>query len=184
VIKGVRKMNEPKLFPKVVLTIVILLLLSGCATTLEESSTVQPTEIPTPTVQPTKTQIPTFEVMFDGNECTDTLPAQLPKGYYSIVFTNNSDIKGEAWLVYLEDGKTFQDLLDMQSEPGEWDPKPSWAYYAGRGSVKSEESNGKEVVFTKWSLDIAAEYIIFCYIPSPQMIYYAGPVMVVESSSE
>jgi hypothetical protein len=49
----------------------------------------------------------------------------LPLGDYAFTIIDESDWKGELWLINLNEGKTLQDMLDLQSEPGEWYEKPS-----------------------------------------------------------
>ena len=148
---------------------VTLIVLAGCG----------PSPTPTPTATPTP-----IVVTFDGNDCTVTGPTELPAGEHTFIFIDRSDMRGELWLVYLEDGKTLQDCLDLQSEPGEWYPKPPWVFYDSRVSIESQESNGRRVDSSTWKLDRVGEHTILCYVPSPQMLWFAAPLMVVETPSE
>jgi hypothetical protein len=171
--KGVIKMNEQKLSQQVIWTILMMLLLVGCGS---------PAAAPTPTSEPLPAA--DYEVTFDGNGCTVTGPAELPAGEYTFNFIDQSDTRGELWLVYLEEGKTFQDHLDLQSEPGEWYPKPSWVSYDFRVSMEYHKSNGISVVTYTWRLNKVGEHTILCYMPSPEKLWFVVPLMIVENPSE
>ncbi len=166
-------MNEQKLSQQVTLAILIMLLVVGCGTPAA-----------TPTSEPLPETVAEFEVTFDGNDCTVTGPTELPAGEHTFIFIDRSDMRGELWLIYLEDGKTIQDHLDLQSEPGEWYPKPSWVHYDSRVSSESEELEGRRVDSSTWKLDRVGEHTILCYVASPQKLWFVAPLIVVEAPSE
>ena len=152
-----------------------------------------PTNTPTPS-PPTVTSTPTdeplpeaeFEVVFDGKDCTVDGPTELPAGEHTFDFIDTSYFRGEVYLIYLQEGKTFQDNLDLQNEPGHWYPKPAWAYYDSRlDSSKRPESNGRRVTLTTWNLDRVGEHTIICYVGgSSQKLWFAAPLMITETPSE
>jgi hypothetical protein len=125
-----------------------------------------------------------FEVTFDGKTCTVSGPTELPVGEVTTKFIDLSDLGGELWLVYLKEGKTFQDHLDLQSEPGEWYPKPPWVSYDSRVTGESQESKGKRVDTETWKLDRVGEHTFLCYVPSPSMLWFAAPLMIVETPTK
>ena len=125
-----------------------------------------------------------IEVTFDGNDCTVTGPSELPPGEHTFTFVDQSEWEGELWLVYLDEGKSFQDNLDMQSEPGEWHPKQSWAHYDSVVSRESRETDGERIDTETWSLNRVGEHTILCYVDDPRLLWFAAPLMIVESSSE
>ena len=168
-------MKHIKYFQQVIWEILIMLLLVGCSST----------RAVTHTSEPLPETVAEFEVTFDGNDCTVTGPAELPAGDHTFIFIDRSDMRGELWLVYLEDGKTTQDQLDMQSEPGEWYPKPSWVYYDSKVSFESEELEGRRVDSSTWRLDRVGEHTILCYVAaSPQKLWFVAPIIVIEAPSE
>jgi hypothetical protein len=182
----------------VLLLIVLGLFLLGCSSgpTDEEvaalvTNTPIPTNTPTPS-PPTVTSTPTdeplpnaaFEVVFDGKDCTVDGPTELPAGVHAFKFIDTSDFIGEVYLIYLQEGKTFQDNIDLQNEPGDWYPKPEWAYYDARYSSKRLESNGSKVTLSTWKLDRVGEHTILCYVPRPQKLWFAAPLMIIETPSE
>ena len=177
-------MSRQKLSQQVMWTILITLLLVGCGAPAATPTPIPPTETSKPTSEPLPETVTEFEVTFDGNDCTVTGPTELPAGEHTFIFIDQSDMRGELWLVYLEDGKTFQDHFDLQSEPGEWYPKPSWVIYDTRVSFEFQESNGRRVDSSTWKLDKVGEHTIVCYVSSPQMIWFAAPFMVVETPSD
>jgi len=143
------------------------------------------TPVPTDTPIPTNTPTPEFEVMFDGKDCTVDGPAELPAGKHSFIFIDTSDFIGEVYLLYLQEGKTFQDHLDLQNEPGDWYPKQAWAYYDHQFSSEQLESNGRTVTLSTWNLEPVGEHTILCYVGgSSQQLWFAAPLMIIETPSE
>ena len=155
-------MNERKLFQQVMWIILVTLLLAGCSSTPE----------------------PVIEVTFYGDGCTVTGPSELPPGEHTFTFIDKSEWKGELYVVYLDPGKTTQDHLDLQSEPGEWKPKPSWIHYNISVSRESQELDDKKVITETWRLDRVGEHNILCYVESPRYLWIAAPLMIVENISE
>ncbi len=185
-----------------VFLLVALLLVTACATTqpAPTSTPLPPTEppptpLPEPTnlppPEPTETPLspPLFEVFFDGTDCTVEGPTELPPGDYAFTFIDESEWKGELWLINLDEDKTFQDNLDLQSEPGEWYAKPSWAHYDVQVSSQydlpeDEASEGRRVHTSAWRLNKVAEHTIFCYVPSPVKLWFAAPIWIVETPTD
>jgi hypothetical protein len=186
-------MNLHKFSQQVMGAMLVGLLLVGCGAPAATPTPIPPTDTPTlvppadtptPTSDPLPEIIAEFEVTFDGNGCTVTGPTELPAGEHTFVFIDRSDImRGELWLVNLDDGKTFQDHLDGQSEPGEWYQKPSWAHY-DFGFTKSEYLEDRRVDTSTWKLDKVGEHTSYCYVNSPPKLWVAAPIIVVEALSE
>ncbi len=69
-----------------------------------------------------------LEVAFDGSVCTTIGPAVVPTGVHSFLL---KDLTGEGLAdvrtMAVSEGYTYEDLLDLQSEPGEYVPLPEWA---------------------------------------------------------
>lgn len=82
----------------------------------------------------------------------------------------------ELWAILLLDGKTFQDLLDMQSEPGEYVPKPSWAVHPRKSGTGGDS---KEGVLSTYYLDMEAEYVLAVGSYGPFSLWYCAPPMLV-----
>ena len=154
-------MNEKILFQYGTWIILIALLLTGC-----------------------NTNKPKFEVTNDGKGCTVSGPTELPPGEHTFTFIDKSEWKGELYLSYLESGKTFQDNLELQSEPGEWYPKPPWVQYDIDISHKSQELDEKRVDTDIWRLDKVGEHTILCYVDDPRHLWFAAPIMIVEENNE
>jgi hypothetical protein len=95
------------------------------ATTTASSTTATPTTAPPSTASAADYII---ELTFDGSVCTTIGPAVVPTGVHSFVVR---DLTGESpadmRTMAITDGHTYQDLLDLQSEPGEYVPLPEWA---------------------------------------------------------
>jgi hypothetical protein len=102
--KGWSKMSLQRHLQQVMWVVLIALLFAGCGA---------PAATPTPVPQ-----TPTFVVTFDGKECTVSGPAELLTGEYLIAYKNRSRRAIGLWVERLRDDHTFQDLLDLQSEPG------------------------------------------------------------------
>lgn len=69
-----------------------------------------------------------FEVVFDGVECEVNGPTEVAAGAYPFVITDVSGMEGtdvRTWV--LEDGYTYDDVLALQSAPGEYIRLADWA---------------------------------------------------------
>lgn len=62
----------------------------------------------------------TPEVTFDGKGCTYSGPTELVTGDHSFVYKDSNDQEQVVWASRIPDGYTYQDELDLQSEPGEF----------------------------------------------------------------
>ena len=147
------------------LTLVVLLLAS-CGNTADDSAdtTLAPTTTtlpPTTTAAPATTEpVPSsteaagafFVVMFDGTECTTEGPTVVAAGDYPFVLTDLSDMTGaDVRTQVLDDGYTYQDMLDFQGGAGEYFSPPEWAKFALNGFAPveremAENQTGKTIV--------------------------------------
>ena len=155
----------------------ILTFITGCATAKQETPTSEPTVIPANTsIHPTPTTEPieiTFEVTFDGNGCTVSGPTEVPTGDYSFLLNNVSGRKVLLGVTQLLDGHTFQDLVDLQAEPGDnfaieyWMSEP---FYFTRDHIT-------------WtvSLDEAGEHGILISVYNHVGIWLCIPFQVIET---
>ncbi len=125
----------------------------------------------------TPTPSPPIEVFFYGNECTVSGPTEIPKGDHPIVLNDQSDMNVILLVGKLTDGKTFQDLLDLQSEPGESFPKPSWVVYAQKYSSPDSE-------YWIYELDEPGEYALYVWGSSPEILWFCAPRHVMEAPIE
>ena len=160
-------MNHQLLSRQMMWTIFIVLLLIGCGA---------PAAIPTSEVLPET--IVEFEVMFDGNDCIVTGPAEVPAGEHTFIFIDQSDMGGELYVSNLNDGKTFHNLVDMQGEPGRYFPKPEWTHYDSRISRETEKLEGRRVDTSTYNLDVVGEHVIYCGTYQPQGLWFGAPLFV------
>ena len=147
---------------KTLISIFFVFLLTACTQTTEIPTT-EPIEI-------------TFEVTFDGNGCTVSGPTEVPTGDYSFLLNNTSDRRVKLVVGQLLDGHTFQDLVDLQTEPGDtfgiepWMSKPF--YYT------------KDHKIYTVSLDEAGEHVISISVYKHLGIWLCVPFQVIETPSE
>ena len=176
-------MKKIKFICKLFLYIFLILsMVTACAKSVPDVPT--PSE-PTTASQPTTEPTIMFEITFDGTGCISEGPTEVLPGEYGFKFIDKSDVRGELWLLYLDEGKTLQDELDMQTEPGEWYAKPSWVHYGSKISGISEETDEGKVEISVWDLKwVPKEYTIMCYVDSPRNMWFVAPVFVVETLSE
>jgi hypothetical protein len=136
---------------------------------------------PSPTLEPTNTNTPepieiTFEVTFDGKGCTVSGPTEVPIGDYSFLLNNTSDSRVKLVVGQLLDGHSFQDLVDLQTEPGDnfmiepWMSKPF--YY----------TKDHRIYFV--SLDEAGEHVISISVYNHVGIWLCIPFQVIETSAK
>ena len=83
-----------------------------------------------------------IEVIFGGKDCVISGPTEFPLGKVTTRFIDQADLNADWWLVNMDEGKTFKDHLDLQSEPGKWYPKPDWVHYDSWIANESHESDG------------------------------------------
>jgi len=143
------------------------------------TKTLKPTNTNTPKLTntdlpPTSThQTIDFEVTFDGNGCTVSGPTEVPIGDYSFFLNNTSDSRVKLIVTQLLDGHTYQDLVDLQTEPGDtfgieyWMSKPF--YYT------------KDHKIYIVSLDEAGEHGIGISVYNHVGIWLCVPFQVIES---
>jgi len=143
-----------------------MLLVTACTTTQPAPTD---TSVP-PTQTPKQDVIELGELTFDGNECTVSGPSEVPTGKYSIVFNDTSEQPGiQVNLLGLLEDKTIQDLIDIQSEPGEWYPKPSWAFYG----LSLNYPLDKEWVLV---IDEEGEYVIYLWADSSEFLWFCKQI--------
>jgi hypothetical protein len=124
-----------------------------------------------------------FEVRFDGIECTVSGPDEVPTGDHRFVLYDQTGQSVETLLVgRLVQGKTFQDLLDKQSEPGEWIRHPSWVKAAVLAGEHGEEADGGQV--WPYFLKNGGEHYIILRNLTSHNHWLCSSFQVVESSSE
>lgn len=151
-------MNRQKLSMQVMWAILLTLMLVGCG-----ASAATPTQ--------------EIEVTFNGNECTVSGPSEIPIGERPIILNDLSDMNMRLFVSRLIDGKTFQDLLDLQSEPGELYPAPSWVVDAQKYSASDSEDS-------IYVLDEPGEYALYVYSLSPEILWLCAPRQVIEAPIE
>jgi len=159
---------------KVVYWIGLIGLLAGCTGANDQVSKPTHTSMP-----PTLTPRP-FIITFDGNECTLSGPTEVPLGEYPFILNNLSDIKITYYHGrYLLGEKTFQDINDLQNEPGEQFAIPNWAVF-----VPYYYSPDDEVYIFK--LETAGEHFIYLhYCHDPDYLWLCSPpIQVIEAPSK
>ena len=174
-------MSRQKLSQQVMWAILVTLLLVGCGAPAATPTPIPPTATLTP-VPPTATltPVPPIEVTFDGTECTVSGPTELPTGDHKFVLKDLSEQNQVLYVSLLLDGKTYQDLLDLQSEPGEYYPKPRWSVHTTGGMRRNAKG---ENVYT-FSLDIEGEHAIYLGSAFPHSLWFCAPLKVIEAPSE
>ena len=124
----------------------------------------------------------TPEVIFDEDGCTYSGPSELTTGDHSFVFKDLSDQNQELWSGQITGGHTYQDLLDLQSEPGEYIPKPNWLYHPRLLSQEMDESVGAEVY--TWRFVMEGDYELTAGTYSPPSVWICGSFQVVAAPDE
>jgi hypothetical protein len=148
----------------------IVWILVGC-----NASPPSPTALPSPTPV-----IEAGEVIFDGTDCTVTVPNELPTGWYSISFTNLTEDEFDLVVGRFEEGKTYQNLLDAQSEPGEYVPEENFYDWPRQPSSAKLEPDGSKV--HTFNLSIEGEHFIYAWSweteTTPHRMFLCAPFWV------
>ena len=123
-----------------------------------------------------------YEVTFDGVGCTYSGPTELPAGDHSFVFRDLSDQKQQLWSGRILDDHTYQDLLDLQNEPGEFIPQPLWIVHPPQINKEWYESVGAEVY--TWSFVEEGEHELSAGTFSPLSVWFCDSFHIVEAPDE
>ena len=143
-----------------------------------------PTPPPTPTEQPFTDIVTDFEILFTGEDCIVTGPDMVESGDYTFKFIDKSGIHGYLQIFHLTEGKTYQDILDPQSEPGELYPKPRWVHDGTQIESDSQVVRDYSIDIETWRLDEVGIHVISCYLGLPHKCWFAAPVNVQEKLSD
>ncbi len=126
---------------KILFLLIVLLLVTACATTQPEptSTQIHPTNTSIPptltSIPPTDTPEPSsceevegicLELSFDGESCTYEGPTDLKTGPVTLLFLNESETTAYAGLVKLTGDKTIQDLIEYNGEEPSTKHAPFW----------------------------------------------------------
>jgi hypothetical protein len=176
--EGVVRMNRQELSQQVMWAILMTLLLVGCGA---------PVATPTPASEPSpEPVVEVGDVIFDGTGCTVSGSTELTPGRYSFVLRNLTEGDVTLFVRRLTDGKTFQDLLDLQSEPGEYIPRPDWVARIVEQGIAWQKPDGGEV--HTYKLISEGEYAVSIWSwetdTGTQRIWLCAPFRVIEALSE
>ena len=160
-------MKIKKYSMQVTWAILIAVLLVGCST-------------PTASLTPLP-EMP-YEVTLEGDECVYSGPTELPVGEYEIIFKNKGELSGgEVYVFYLRDGHTHQDLVNVQSEPGEYFER-DWTVYSMKDYVGWDEDNNN--IYNFHLNDVGDYSIVVNYEAEQKNIWLCSPLTVIETTSE
>lgn len=120
-------------------------------------------------------------VTFERNNITYSGPAELPPGDHIFILKDLSGQDQVLYVSFLIDGKTLQDMVDLQSEPGVYYHKPSWVISLEKKEV--EKIAEGEIAYT-FSLDKEGVYAIYTYSPSASSLWFGSSVKVIKPSSK
>jgi hypothetical protein len=153
---------------------------AAATTTTTEAAATSTTVGPATATTPATTLPPRelIEVMFDGTECITDGPAQVAAGDYPFILTDLSGMQGaevRTWII--DDGYTYDDVLNLQSEPGEYISTPDWAQFSSNSFAPverdlAENQAGKTIV-----LDTGL-HAILVGTGKPPMIWFCGALQV------
>jgi hypothetical protein len=170
-----------------------MLLLVGCGVPAATPTPIPPTDTPTvipPTRKPTSDTLPEYDpntilVTFYGDECIASVPTELPVGERQFVIRDLSEDhpEFELWVSHLHKDHTYQDLLDMQSEPGAPVEKPSWATQARKELLEGTRNWPMDKVYIFYIFR-KGEYAIMTGSNDPASLWNCGSFHAVEAPSE
>lgn len=175
-------MNRGRFFQQAIGMVAMAVLLAGCGATVA-------TPTPEPSPEPA---IEVGEVIFDGADCTDSVPAELPIGKYSIVLKDfneeNHDVN--LFVSYQLNENSLQEAVEIQGEPGGY---IAYTVYEGlfddviEPGVAWEKPDGGEV--HTYILNREGDYVVGIWIEiTPEMdkprIWFCSPLHIKEPASE
>jgi len=112
-------------------------------------------------------------VTFQGDACEIDGPDVLLVGEYHFILNDISQISNaDLFVSKLTDGHTYQDLIDPQTTPGEYYPKPYWVVYAtketmvdsttGQRSYDIKLESGEYAIYVYGLTESAEKWLWFC----------------------
>ena len=172
-------MSVRKLLQQVVWTIIIVFVLTGCGA---------PAVTPTPEPSP-EPVVEAGEGIFDGKECTVSVPNELSPRRYSFVLKDLSEDEVNIFVSRHVSGTTFQDLLDLQGEPGGYIPEPVYDELftdaVEQGFAHHKPDGGEVHTFI---LTEEGEYVVGLWswetADNPMKIWFCAPFWVKKAPSE
>ena len=70
---------------------------------------------------------PEITLTFDGKSCVYDGPASIKEGEVTVTLENKSEYELSLWAFKIEDGKTWQEVLDYIGPPGSPVEPPDWS---------------------------------------------------------
>ena len=140
----------------------------------------------TPAESPEDVVIEAGEVIFNGTDCSVTGESKLPPGKYSYVLQDESEYEAQLFIGRLLEGKTTQDMIDLQGEPGAYLPRQEYDeafdYAVEPGSAK-EKPDGRVHTYI---LNTEGEYTIgiWSYEMETVPVWFCAPLWIEEIPSE
>ncbi len=130
------------------------------------------------TTIPASAEEPVFDVAFDGKTCTVTGPTHVPAGVYSFFLTNSSGFGlGDPGAIRAGDGHNYEDLVALQTAPGETFSFPPWASLAMFSFAPMPRDLADNEV--RLVLD-TGEYGIAVVRPSPEGKWFCAGISVTD----
>jgi hypothetical protein len=152
--------------------LLVVLIVSACGSSQQTHTSASPTKIQ-------EDVIITGEVTFNGNECFYAGPTELQTGKYSFILDDTSEMNLKnfgLWVIRFEEGKTLQDIINLQEEPGDDTKRPIWAPHTPYYSVD-------RIIWT-YTLDKAGEHAFDVGGFPPSRVWFCTPpFQVVEAPS-
>ena len=117
-----------------------------------------------------------FQVTLDDSGCTVSGPTEVPTGEYSFLLENLSALNVEMGVLQLLDGHKYQDMLDLQSEPGQPFSREPW--------MSQPFYITKDHKVWNVTLDEQGEHVIVVAEYGHAHIWLCIPFQVVEAESD
>ncbi len=145
-------------------------------------TTAAPVTVPSSTTDEATSPEPpeAIKVIFDGKGCTASGPTSVTTGEQYFIVDSPKYFGMELYVSMLLDGHGYQDLLDPQTGPGDYYPKPSWVVYATRtpgapsGRILAEDEQEY-----RYTLD-QPEHLHVIYLGTPGGLWFCSPLEVTD----
>jgi len=153
---------------------------TAISTTPITAESPEPTPAPTTLAPQTISAVAKIiDIAFGGSACTSTGPTAVLTGVQSFVV---KDLTGEGpadmRTMAITDGHTYQDLLDLQSQPGEYVPLPEWAEWPLTTFESVDRELGDNELGKKLILEPGEHGIV---IRTDDGLWFCGALTVTES---
>jgi hypothetical protein len=123
----------------------------------------------------------TVKVVFDGEECVLSGPAELETGAHLVDVQNTSESKGWLRICWTREGYTWQDILDFDfTDDEDVDDNIEWPPWCLGNPASSVASADEDSIVYEYKFRHEGMYFFLWEQNDPELAFRCGPLSVSE----